>query len=307
MVIAAVGSRPISALASEQVLLNFCNGCSIAQETKLVKSLAKHTSMSAFYLGNARSIHKFRVERDGHGRTQVRSESVEATYIDAYRQLIRFHDTKPYGFKKYYEFQIIDPRHPDTASYQTFQKGDRFSVRDVGVVKGAVYHIVDFVDASMTVYDAVKEGPKQSALLRAVRDDMLQKAGIRMERVAELLTLLSPADVQQRPVADVVLYFADGGKITLNLDPVSLTYKVMDGQARDSHLNAVPTSTEQLRNGVLSFDFRGPGNPMDRPNMRERLLALGATFLDLPQNASHYWCGRLQSVGEKFTAACKQP
>lgn len=295
-----------SSRAVDRVSLHTCDGCTTAQEEAMVGELSNGSKVSVFYIGDARSLHKYLVSRSEQGIARARSAEPEPEYVDAHRQLMLFHDTKPYGFRKYYEFQLVDPLDPHSASFLAFHQGNRFVPRNTGIAGGPIYPFADYNDPSVTVYDAIRKGARQANLIQAVRDDMLRTVGIRIDDLVSACSVLVPADERKKPVVDVVLHFADGGQLTLVLDRDSLIYGIARDRTRDSHGNSVPIDRRHMKGTIWSFDFRGQGNPLDRRYMWDRLHALGVRFVDTPPQSTRYTCGHPQAAEPRWTALCKR-
>ena len=295
-------STALPSHSAERVRVHPCHGCTKEQETAV--ALARGGNEPDVYIGNARTLRKYRLDRDADGALHVHAMDVEAVYLDAYQRWLRFHDTKPYGFRKHYAFQLVDPRAPRSASFRAFHEGGRLVSRPIGPGGELVYPIADYADPSATVYDAVRPGPRRDGLLQAVRDAMLKTVGVHMDELAAVLAAFDPVDAM-RPTVDVTLHFADGGRAMLKLDEMSLAYGVVEDQARDSHGNTVPTSVEAMKDTIWTFDFRGPGNGKDRRAMRDWLSQLGVRFHRVPPNAMHYLCGHRQAVAAHAVAVCE--
>lgn len=328
------------AAAVDRVNLYFCDGCSVEQEREMVKGLTGEMGTFDFYVGNfpAQTIHKYQLARGWSKppcsnrpgdpncnqdraagtapltaeptwpratiETHVYDKGVEQPYLEAYQHLVQFYYTEPMGFKKFYEFQIIDPAQTASTAYQAFYRNGNFFPRNTGILGNPINPVIDYPDPGTTVFDIANGGQKRDMLINHVRDNMLQRVNIGMDNVAKILGALGVIDNSKLPAIDVIVYFSDGGKATLRLnnDSTVPTYKIVEDSLRDSHGNAVPVKREELANSVWDFDYTGSGRASNAANMRSQLEFLGAgvqQIMAVPQ----WRCGSVNVQGT-VTVTC---
>lgn len=323
----------LPAVAADRINLYSCDGCSVEQEREMVKGLTAEMGTFDFYVANvpAQTIHKYQLARGwtrppcsspldpscqhelsvGEAQTNgapimtyVYDKAVEQPYLEAYQSMMQFYYTEPVGFKKFYEFQIIDPAQPASAVYQQFRKNGNFFPRNIGILGNPINPVIDYPQPDVTPFDIAKAGPRRAALLDHVRDNMMQRVNIGMDNVARILSAFGIIDSSKLPAIDVIVYFKEGGQATLRLNNSTTVpvYKVVEDSLRDSHGNFVPVQRSQLENEVWGFDYTGEGRANDVIDMRERLQFLGASVEDI-----HYkreWqCGSVNVQGT-ITLSC---
>lgn len=320
-------------VAADRVNLYSCDGCSVEQEREMVKGLTGELGTFDFYVANvpAQTIHKYQLARGwsrppcssplepgcqqersvGNARpneapivTYVYDKEVEQPYLEAYQSMMQFYYTEPVGFKKFYEFQIVDPAQPASAAYRKFRKDGNFFPRNAGILGNPINPVIDYPDPNVTPFDIAKAGPKRAALLDHVRDNMLQRVNIGMDNVAKVLSAFGIIDSNKLPAIDVIVYFKEGGQVTLRLNNSTTVpvYKVVEDSLRDSHGNSLPMQRTQLENEVWGFDYTGNGRADDVIDMRQRLQFLGAEVEDI-HYAREWLCGSVNVEG-RITVSC---
>lgn len=330
------------AAAVDRVNLYFCDGCSVEQEREMVKGLTGEMGTFDFYVGNfpAQTIHKYQLARGwskppcsntpgdpncqqemsvpGHQltaeptwtratvQTYVYNKDVEQPYLEAYQYLVQFYYTEPVGFKKFYEFQIIDPAQTASAPYRAFYENGKFLARNSGILGNPINPVIDYPDPNTTAFDISRASAKRDLLLEFVRSNMLQRVNIGMDNVAKVLSALGVIDSSKLPGIDVIVYLADGGKATLRLNNSTTVpvYEIVEDSLRDSHGNPVPVQPEQLANQIMEFDYTGSGKAYDITLMRNQLEFLGAGVQEI-QIAPRWQCGSVLSSQGTVTVTCR--
>ena len=191
-----------------------------------------------------------------------------------------------------YEFHIIDPGDTGSAIYRRFCDDGECRPQEADTAGVRVFPTTDYPDPATTVYDVVPRGRARSKLLDAVRHNMLRRANIDMDGVADGLSGLGLLGRILQPSIDVLVHFADGSHVALALgNTTALVFELEETSARDSHGNAVPVLREQIATRKWTFDFRGPGNPRDARYLRDQLCFLGVDIDRVPPDAAGYTCG----------------
>ncbi len=329
------------AVAADRVNLYFCDGCSVEQERAMVRGLTGEMGTFDFYVGNfpAQTIHKYQLARGWSNppcsnrpgdpncnqemtvptpltaqpispiatiETYVYDKEVEPPYTEAYQYLVQFYYTEPVGFKKFYEFQIIDPAQTASAPYQAFYRDGNFFPRNTGILGNPINPVIDYPDPNTTVFDISRAGAKRDLLLDSVRSNMLQRVNIGMDNVAKVLSALGIIDNSKLPGIDVIVYLADGGKATLRLNNSTTVpvYEIVEDSLRDSHGNPVPIQPDQLAKQIMEFDYTGSGKAYDIILMRNQLEFLGAGVQEI-QVAPRWQCGSVLSSQGTVTVTCR--
>jgi hypothetical protein len=320
------------AAATDRVNLYFCDGCSVEQEREMVKGLTGEMGTFDFYVGNfpAQTIHKYQLARGWSKppcsnrpgdpncnqdratapltaqptweratmETHVYAKDVEQPYLEAYQHLVQFYYTEPVGFSKVYEFQIIDPANTASAAYQKFYRNGNFFPQNTGVLGNPINPVIDYPDPATTVFDIANPGTKRGVLLDTVRNTMMQRVNIAMDNVAKILSALGVIDSSKLPNIGVIVHFADGGQVTLQLNNSSTVpvYEIVEDSLRDSHGNYVPVKKAQLEAGPWDFDYSGSGRAKDAADMRNQLEFLGAGVQQIVA-APQWRCGTVNMQG----------
>lgn len=206
--------------------------------------------------------------------------------------------------RRRYEFQIIDPGEAGSAIDRNRSTSSGSPSQKTDAADGHVIPIIDYPDPDTTVYDVVTRGRAREQLLDTVRNGMLLQAGTDLDGVSASLSSMGLLGRIMHPAIDVVVHFADGGQIGLKLgNTTALALDLVDTSARDSHGNTIPLLREQLATREWTFDFRGPGNPLDAANLRDQLRFLGVKNEHLSPDAGHYTCKADRGVSSAVCAA----
>lgn len=206
--------------------------------------------------------------------------------------------------RKRYAFQIIGPRDTGSAIYRRSYRSHGFLPQEPDAVDVHIIPIVNYPEPDTTVYDVVPRGRARNRLLDTIRHRMLLQADVDLDAVPYDLYSTGFLGRLMHPAIDVVVRFSDGGQIGLELgNTAALTFDLVDASARDSHGNLVPVVREQMATTGWTFNFHGPGNPLDAGNMRDQLRFLGVDLEHLAPNAERYACDAAPDASSVVCAA----
>lgn len=317
---------------SAKVPVHWCDGCSVEQEKSLVPQLTSEMGNFDIYVGNlhARTVHKYQLARgwsqppcsgrpgdphcnrersvgerplllgqkmDPQARvlTYVYEKSVESDIDEAFGHLMDFYYIEPLGWKKQFNLQIIDPAKPSSAGYRKFYQGASLLYPTVDTFYGtqALTPVVNYPDPNVNVYDIAKTGDARNRFLDNIQSTLAQQMNINMTYLQKVLSSLGFGDSSKMPGVGGVVYFSDGGQVTLDLDTSSTAprYVINPGTARDSHNNTVPIAIKDISGVISVYDFRGPGSTYDQPNMHNQLRGIGANVGPVPSGSLQWSCG----------------
>jgi len=330
-IILAVIFTALASQATAKADIHWCDSCTVEQEKALVPQLTDEMGTFDFYIGNlnTRTVHKYQLARGWSqppcsGRpgdpncnqeqsigqpsllhkqtspqatilTYVYEKTVEPDIAEAYDHLTEFYYTAPTGWKKQFNLQIIDPTQPSSVGYRKFhQDGKRISVTvDTFYGTQELTPVVNYPDPQVNVYDIAKTGDAQNRFLDNIKTTLAQQMNINMTYLQKVLSALGFGDSSKMPGVGVVVYFSDGGQVTLNLDTSTTAprYVINPGTARDSHNNTVPITLREISGVVSVYDFRGSGSAYDQPNMHNQLRGIGANVGPVPSGSLQWSCG----------------